>query len=80
MNFGSEAEAGDVLQKSVLQEYGERTTVKSGYTGLPQLNLMQYVTNYSKYRGGEFTKRTNPCIVRTFPKISSIPKGPDFEK
>ena len=81
VNLDAEAEAGDVpvLQKSVLQEYGERTTVKSRYTGLSQLNLMQYVSQYSKYRG-ELTKRTNPCIVRTFPKISSNPKGPDFGK
>ena len=79
VNLDAEAEAGDVLQKSVLQEYGERTTVKSRYTGLSQLNLMQYVSQYSKYRG-ELTKRTNPYIVRTFPKISSNPKGPDFER
>ena len=79
VNLDADAEAGDVLQKTVLQEYGERTTVKSRYTGLSQLNLMQYVSQYSKYKG-ELTKRTNPCIVRAFPKISSNRKGPDFGK
>ena len=74
VNLDAEAEAGDVLQ-----EYGECTTVKSRYTGLSPLNLMQYVSQYSKYRG-ELRKRTNPCIVRTFPMISSNPKGPDFGK
>ena len=56
-----------------------RTPPEGRYTVLSQLNLMQYVSQYSKYRG-ELTKRANPSIVRTFPKISSNPKGPDFGK
>ena len=34
---------------------------------------------YTKVRGG-LTKRANPYIVRTFPKISANPAGPDFGK
>ena len=40
---------------------------------------MQYVSQYTKVRG-ELTKRRNPHIVRTFPKISANPSGPDFGK
>jgi hypothetical protein len=74
-----ENEADDVLQKTVLKDYGERTAVKSRYTGLSQLSLMQYVSQYTKFRG-ELTRRKNPYIVRTFPKVSSNPGGPDFGK
>ncbi len=63
----------------VLQDYGERTTLSSRYTGLSQLNLMRYVSQYTKVRG-ELTKRANPYVVRTFPKISANPGGPDFGK
>ena len=35
-----ENQGGEVLT-SVLKDYGERTTVKSRYTGLSQLSLMQ---------------------------------------
>ncbi|CAB4041852.1 Hypothetical predicted protein [Paramuricea clavata] len=34
---------------------------------------------YTKVRG-ELTKQANPYIVRTFPKISANPAGPDFGK
>ena len=61
----------------MLQEYGERTSTQSRYTGLSQLNLMQYTSQYTKYRG-ELIKRANPCVVRTFPKVSPNPKGPRF--
>ena len=74
-----ENQGDEVLQKSVLQDYGERATLSSRYTGLSQLNLMQYVSQYSKVRG-ELTKRANPYVVRTFPKISANPGGPDFGK
>ena len=74
-----ENQGDEVLQKSVLQDYGERATLSSRYTGLSQLNLMQYVSQYSKVRG-ELTKRANPYVVRTFPKISTNPGGPDFGK
>ncbi len=74
-----ENQGDEVLQKSVLQDYGERATLSSRYTGLSQLNLMQYVYQYSKVRG-ELTKRANPYVVRTFPKISTNPGGPDFGK
>ncbi len=73
----AENQGDEVLQKSVLQDYGERATLSSRYTGLSQLNLMQYVSQYSKVRG-ELTKRANPYVVRTFPKISANPGGPDF--
>ena len=53
--------------------------MKSRYTGLSQLSLMQYVSQYTKVRG-ELTKRRNPHIVRTFPKISPNPGGPGFGK
>ncbi len=43
-----ENQGDEVLQKSVLQDYGERATLSSRYTGLSQLNLMQYVSQYSK--------------------------------
>ena len=74
-----ENQGDDVLQTSVLKDYGEHTTMKSRYTGLSQLSLMQYVSQYTKVRG-ELTKRRNPHIVRTFPKISANPGGPDFGK
>jgi Fe-S cluster biosynthesis and repair protein YggX len=79
VNIDTENEGDEVLQKSALQEYAERTKLKSRYTGLSQLNLMQYVSQYRKVRI-ELTKRANPYIVRTFPKISAIPAGPDFRK
>ncbi len=63
-----ENQGDEVLQKSVLQDYGERATLSSRYTGLSQLNLMQYVSQYSKVRG-ELTKRANPYVVRTFPRF-----------
>ncbi len=63
----------------MLQEYAARTKLNSRYTGLSQLNLMQYVSQYTKVRG-ELTKRVNLYIVRTFPKISANPAGPDFGK
>ena len=74
-----ENQGDDVLQTSVLKDYGECTTMKSRYTGLSQISLMQYVSQYTKVRG-ELTKRRNPHIVRTFPKISANPGGPDFGK
>ena len=74
-----ENQGDEVLQTSVLKDYGECTTVKSRYTGLSQLSLMQYVSQYTEVRG-ELTKRRNPHIVRTFPKISPNPGGPDFGK
>ncbi len=74
-----ENQGDEVLQKSVLQDYGERTTLSSRYTGLSQLNFMQYVSQYTKVRD-ELTKRANPYVVRTFPKISANPGGPDFGK
>ena len=78
LNLDAENDGGDVLQKSVLQEYGERTTsTQSRYTGLSKLNLMQYTSQYTKYRG-QLIKRANPCIVRTFPKVLPNPKGPRF--
>ncbi|CAB4017851.1 ATP-dependent DNA helicase PIF1, partial [Paramuricea clavata] len=79
VNIDAENEGDGVLQKSALQEYAERTKLKNRYTGLSQLNLMQYVSQYTKVRG-ELTKRANPYIVRTFPKISANPAGPDFGK
>ena len=79
VNIDAENEGDEVLQKSALQEYAERTKLKSRYTGLSQLNLMQYVSQYTKVRG-ELTKRANPYIVGTFPKISANPAGPDFGK
>ncbi len=79
VNIDAENEGDEVLQKSALQEYAERTKLKTRYTGLSQLNLMQYVSQYTKVRG-ELTKRANPYIVRTFPKISANPAGPDFGK
>ena len=73
----AENQGHEVLQKSVLQDYGERTTLSSRYTWLSQLDLMQYVSQYAKVRG-QLTKRANPYVVRTFPKISANPGGPDF--
>jgi hypothetical protein len=40
-NIDTENEGDEVLPKSALQEYAERTKLKSRYTGLSQLNLMQ---------------------------------------
>ena len=79
VNIDAENKGDEVLQKSALQEYAERTKLKSRYTSLSQLNLMQYVSQYTKVRR-ELTKRANPYIVRTFPKISANPAGPDFGK
>ena len=75
----AENEGNEVLQKSALQDYADRARARSRYTGLSQLNLMQYVSQYTKVRG-ELTRRASPCIVRTLPKISPNPKGPDFAK
>ncbi|XP_028417584.1 uncharacterized protein LOC114542031 [Dendronephthya gigantea] len=69
----------EVLQNSVLQDYGERTKVESRYRGLSQLNLMQYASQFTRVRG-ELTKRVNPYIVRTFPKLTANPGSPTFGK
>ncbi|CAB3993763.1 ATP-dependent DNA helicase PIF1 [Paramuricea clavata] len=50
VNIDAENEGNEVLQKSALQEYAERTKLKSRYTGLSELNLMQYVSQYTKVR------------------------------
>ena len=47
--FQNDREHGEVLQKSVIEEYANRTT-DSRYKGLPQLNLMQYVSQYNRVR------------------------------
>ncbi|CAB4022742.1 Hypothetical predicted protein, partial [Paramuricea clavata] len=41
VNIDAENEGDKVLQKSALQEYAERAKLKSRYTGLSRLNLMQ---------------------------------------
>ena len=45
-----ENQGDEVLQKTVLQDYGEQTTLSSRYTGLSQLNLI-YVSQYTNVRG-----------------------------
>ena len=64
------------MQKSVIEEYANHMS-DSRYEGLSQLNLMQYVSQYNRVRTG-IRKRAVPFIVRTFPKVSSNPHGPDF--
>jgi hypothetical protein len=61
VNIDAENEGDEVLQKYALQEYAERRKLKSRYTGLSQLNLMQYVSPCTKVRG-ELTKRANPSV------------------
>ena len=72
-----ENQRDEVLQKSTIEEYGKRSTANSRCQGLSQLNLMQYVSQYTKYRS-QVRKRSVPYIVRTFPKVSGNPHGPDF--
>ncbi|CAB4032530.1 ATP-dependent DNA helicase PIF1 [Paramuricea clavata] len=51
VNIDAENEGDELLKKSQLQEYAECTKLKSRYTGLSQLNLMQYGSQYTKVRG-----------------------------
>ena len=44
-------EHGEVLQKSVIEVYANRTT-DSTYKGLSQLNLMQYISQYNRVKMG----------------------------
>ena len=67
----------EVLQKTTVDEYGKRSTGNSRYQGLSQLNLMNYVSQYTRVRA-DLKKRAVPYIVRTFPKFSANPHGPDF--
>ena len=46
----NENQSDEVLQKSTIEEYGKRSTANSRCQGLSQLNLMQYVSQYTKYR------------------------------
>ena len=73
----NENQSDEVLKKSTIEEYGKRSTGNSRCQGLSQLNLMQYVSQYTKYRS-QVRKRSVPYIVRTFPKVSGNPHGPDF--
>ena len=75
----AENQQEEVLKNSVLDDYGERTRVKSRYMGLSQLNLMQYASQYTKARG-ELAKQANPYIVRTFPKVTANPGSSTFKK
>ena len=63
----NENQSDEVLQK----------TANSRCHGLTQLNLMQYVSQYTKYRS-QVRKLSVPYIVRTFPKVSGNPCVPDF--
>ena len=48
--INNENQSDEVLQKSTIEEYGKRSTANSRCQGLSQLNLMQYVSQYTKYR------------------------------
>jgi hypothetical protein len=50
VNIDAENEGDEGLQKSAIQEYGERTKLMSRYAGLSQLNLMQYVSVHQSQR------------------------------
>ena len=65
------------MKKSTIEEYGKRSTGNSRCQGLSQLNVMQYVSQYTKYRS-QVRKRSVSYIVRTFPKVFGNPHGPDF--
>ena len=52
-------------QKSLVQHYVTRTN-------LPNINLVNFVSNYSVHNG-ELQKRPSPFIVRCFPQFSSNP-------
>ena len=45
----NENQSDEVLQKSTIEEYGKRSTANSRCQGLSQLNLMQYVSQYTTY-------------------------------
>ena len=50
VNIDAENEGNEGLQKSAIQEYGERTKLMSRYAGLSQLNLTQYVSVHQSQR------------------------------
>lgn len=54
-----------ILEPSLLDHYATRS-------GLRDVNLIQFVSTYSVYRG-EVQKRPSPVIVRTFPQYPSNP-------
>ena len=79
--LGDDNESDEVLQVSTITEYGKRNESQEPGTvrTLSQLNLMQYVSQYCRVNS-RIQKRALPCIVRTFPKISSNPALPSFGK
>ena len=58
------------IEPSILEVYASRDS-------LPNLNLIQFVSQYSYYRG-ELRKRPKTVIVRTFPTYSSDPHGVNY--
>ena len=73
----NENQCDEVLQKSTIEEYGKHSNASSMGQGLSQLNLMQNVSQYTKYRS-QVRKRSVPYIVQTFPKVLGNPHGLDF--
>ena len=59
-----------VIHLSLLDHYATRS-------GLPDMNLMQFVSNYSVFRA-EVQKRPSPVIVRAFPQYSSNPRSEQY--
>ena len=59
-----------VIHLSLLDHYATRS-------GLPDMNPMQFVSNYSVFRA-EVQKRPSPVIVRAFPQYSSNPRSEQY--
>ena len=68
----NENQTDEVLQKSTIEDYGKRSTGNSRCQCLSQLNLMQYVSQDTKYRS-QVRNRSVPYIVRTFQKVFGKP-------
>ena len=65
-------------EATLLDLYAKRTQFESKFPGISECTFVQFASNYYKKKQS-VAKRSAPVVLKTFPRCSSNPKGPNYD-